>query len=125
MKRNKWDRRDYKIAGCVIIVVCIAFVALTIPIGIPGAIRLIGMWLWILIATGFFVGWALKNESRWSAFWQAAGVILLGGGLILAWPLVWATDYRGLNIPLSASELLIRYLGIILICFLLSLKPKR
>ena len=92
MKRGKWNRRDYKIAGCVSIVICIAFVALTMPSSLPGAVTLFGMWLWILIATGFFVGWALKNESRWSAFWQAAD--LSSHGLLFGRRIIEGLKFR-------------------------------
>ncbi|MDO4286108.1 MAG: hypothetical protein Q4C40_00115 [Eubacteriales bacterium] len=124
MKRRKWDRDDYKVAGCVSIVVVVAFVILTMLAGIFGTKAIIIMLLLMIITTGFFVGWALKNKSRWSAFWQAAGVILTGCGFLFAYPVIWMLDYR-VTIPIPASYLFMGYIGIIVLCFILSLTPKR
>lgn len=72
----------------------------------------------------FFIGWALKNESRQSGILQAVGFVLIYVGIAAIWYAMWdATLTWEFPIPLYVVE--IAYLLAIIACFVFAVILKR
>lgn len=123
MKRNKWNRNTYKVAGYLTIIAAVVLVILLMNCGgsgvfggIGGRTAMVVIWLPTLVPTAFFIVWALKNESRISGILQTIGVVLTFCGFTFLWFALWNPQATW-TFPISLSTVFIIYVIVIVLCF--------
>lgn len=128
MTRKHWDRKTYKYAGFISIVVVLVLSRLFIfapAIDVLSGIAAFFLFLLLaLIPIGFFIGWALKNESRQGGILQAIGFVLIYGGLAFLWFALWNPQATW-EFPIPLLAIAAIYIAAIILCFVFAVPPGR
>ncbi|MDO4173408.1 MAG: hypothetical protein Q4D42_01470 [Eubacteriales bacterium] len=122
----KWNRGTYQIAGCIAIIVLIVLSKLFVfaPVFEIGRLAFVLLILLMALPTIFFVGWALKNESRKGGILQAIGIILIFVGFTFLW-FALQNPQMTWTFPIPLSTFFIIYVAVIFLCFAFATPPGR
>ncbi|MCD8355117.1 MAG: hypothetical protein LUE11_00890 [Clostridia bacterium] len=128
MKRKKWDRNDYKCAGCIAVIAVIVFVKLFVFVPVfdilNGTAAFILTLLMMLLPVVFFIGWALKNESRQGAILQIIGFALIFSIFAFLWFAMWHPEATW-EFPIPLLLIFGIVIAAIILCFTFSTPPGR
>lgn len=128
MTRKRWDRKTYKYAGFISIVAALVLSKLFIfaPVidVLSGMAAFFLFLLLTLLPIVFFIGWALKNESRQGGRLQAIGFALIYGGLAFLWFALWNPQATW-EFPIPLLAIAAIYIAAIILCFVFAVPPGR